>query len=122
VLEHLVDPIAALRDLRGVADWYVIEVPLESALLTDIVAALRGGNRAHNSVGHVQFWKREQFRAVLAEAGYRIVRDNLYVSSPFCRFVGTPKRFVQRALLAIGGTEFYSRCMAANYTVLARVK
>jgi SAM-dependent methyltransferase len=122
VLEHLDDPIAALRDLRGLAEWYVIEVPLESALVTNFLAARRGGSRSDNSVGHVQFWNREGFRAVVAAAGYYVVRDNLYASSPFCRYVGARKRSPQRALLALVGTDIYSRFMAVNYTVLARVK
>ena len=49
VLEHLDDPIAALRDLRGLAEWYVIEVPLESALVTNFLRDARQGKigRAH---------------------------------------------------------------------------
>jgi SAM-dependent methyltransferase len=122
VLEHLDDPIAALRDLRGLAEWYVIEVPLESALVTNFLAARRGGSRSDNSVGHLQFWNREGFRAVVAAAGYYVVRDNLYASSPSCRYVGARKRALQRALLGLVGTDIYSRLMAVNYTVLARVK
>ncbi len=122
VLEHLDDPIAALRDLRGLAEWYVLEVPLESAIVTDFIAARRGGDRSDNPVGHLQFWNRDRFRSVLAQAGYFAVRDNLYASSPFCRYVGASKRFLQRGLHAVVGTEIYSRCMATNYTVLARVK
>ena len=122
VLEHLDDPIAALRELRGLAEWYVIEVPLESALVTNFLAARRGGSRSDNSVGHVQFWNREGFRAVVAAAGYYVVRDNLYASSPSCRYVGPRKRALQRALLGLVGTDIYSRLMAVNYTVLARVK
>ena len=123
VLEHLEDPIAALRDLRGLAEWYVIEVPLESALVTDFLAARRGGSRSDNNpVGHLHFWNRQGFRTIMEEAGYHIVRDNVYVSSPFCRYVGARKRAVQRAVLAIFGTDIYRRCMATNYTVLARVK
>jgi hypothetical protein len=122
VLEHLDDPIAALRDLRGLAEWYVFEVPLEYALVTNFLAARRGGNRCDNSVGHVQFWNREGFRAFVAAAGYHVVRDNVYASSPFCRYVGARKRALQRALLALVGTDIYSRFMAVNYTVLARVK
>jgi len=122
VLEHLDDPIAALRDLHGLAEWYVFEVPLESALVTNFLAARRGGSRSDNSVGHVQFWNRQGFRTVVAEAGYHVVRDNLYASSPLCRYVGARKRVLQRALLTLVGTDIYSRLMAVNYTVLARVK
>jgi len=60
--------------------------------------------------------------AVVAAAGYYVVRDNLYTSSPFCQYVGARKRALQRALLALVGTDIYSRFMAVNYTVLARVK
>ena len=120
VLEHLADPVAALRNLRDLADWFVIEVPLESALVTDVAAALRAGRRDENAVGHLHFWNRNSFRSVLTDAGYQIVRDNVYASSPFCRYVGVRKRSVQRALIAVTGTEIYSRLMATNYTVLAR--
>lgn len=122
VVEHLDDPVAALRSMRGLAEWYVLEVPLEDCAVPNMLARLRGRGRKDNPVGHVQFWTKDTFRKVLADAGFLIVRDHNYASAPFSPYTGTAKRLTERALLGTVGLGVYSRLMATHYAVLARVK
>ncbi|WP_404385089.1 class I SAM-dependent methyltransferase [Caenispirillum salinarum] len=122
VVEHLDDPVKALRSMRGLAEWYVLEVPLEDCVVPNALAKIRGRDRKDNPVGHVQFWTRKAFGEVLEEAGFLVVRDYQYASAPFSPYTSTTKRILERALLSATGVRLYSRLMATHYAVLARVK
>jgi SAM-dependent methyltransferase len=120
VLEHLEDPVGILRSLRPLAKWFVLEVPLESAIVPNATWALRGKDRKTNPVGHVQFWNAETFRRTVEDAGFMIVRDYRYASAPFSPFSGSGKKLVQRILLKGVGVAMYGRLFSTHYAVLAR--
>lgn len=120
VIEHIDDPAAVVQRLKSLAEWMVIEVPLERCLVQDWLAALRGRARRDNALGHVNFWTRQSFRQFLQDNGVLIVRDYQYASAPFSPYSSSIKRLLERILLAAFGLEIYSRLMATHYIVLAR--
>lgn len=122
VLEHLLDPIAVLNDLRSLAEWYVFEVPLENAIVPNTLAWLSRKDRYSNPVGHVQFWNRESFKSLLASTGYHVVREYRYASAPFSPYVAPWKRLAERALLGLTGTEIYGHWMSTHYAALVRAQ
>ena len=120
VLEHIEAPGEVLARLGPIAEWFILEVPLEDCLVQSVLAKLRRRDRLDNPVGHVQFWNRKSFRRFVESCGFIIVRDHLYTSSPYSLYTHPIKRLVERGALAILGTKFYSFFMASHYTVLAR--
>ena len=71
VIEHLEDPFAFLRRLRGKADLKILHIPLDlSAVSVARPHALLGSRR---EVGHVQYFVRETALAVLTDAGYEVL-------------------------------------------------
>lgn len=122
VLEHIENPHETFWQLRSRAKLFVLEVPLERCLWQDCVAALRSGQRAANSAGHVNHWSRRSFRHFIDEVGLDVVADYQYASAPFSPYTSTIKRSVERCLLASIGLKLYGVCMATHYVVLARKK
>lgn len=120
VLEHLPEPAAALGLLAPLAEWLVIEVPLERCLVQDAITRLGGRARTENPVGHLHFWDKAGFRALVEGSGLEIVREHHYASAPFSPYTRAPKRAFERAALALLGTRAYGRLMATHYAVLAR--
>jgi ubiquinone/menaquinone biosynthesis C-methylase UbiE len=71
VLEHVPDPAALLAEVARVCRAVVVEVPLE-----DNLSARRSGKREHaEEVGHLQRLSRNSARAIVAQAGLRIVGE-----------------------------------------------
>lgn len=120
VLEHIPYPERALKRLRDLGEWFVLEVPLEKCIWQDLSYALRGKKRHENALGHVNFWTKTSFRRFLEENGFLIVRDYQYASAPYSPYNSALKRIVERALLMAVGMEMYSRVMATHYAILAR--
>ena len=120
VLEHIPHPERALKRLRNLGEWFVLEVPLEKCFWPDLSCALRGKARHENALGHVNFWTKASFRSFLEENGFLIVRDYHYASAPYSPYNSSLKKIVERALLMAVGIEIYSRVLATHYTVLAR--
>jgi ubiquinone/menaquinone biosynthesis C-methylase UbiE len=70
VLEHVADPVAALREIARVAGrWMLVSVPREP--LWRVLNVMRGAylRTAGNSPGHVQHWSRRAFVALVSEFG-----------------------------------------------------
>jgi SAM-dependent methyltransferase len=71
VLEHVHDPAKLLAEVARVCQAVVVEVPLEANL-----SARRQGKREHaTEVGHVQRLSRARMRAIVADAGLRVVGE-----------------------------------------------
>jgi SAM-dependent methyltransferase len=119
VIEHLVDPFAALVALRPLAPLFVIEVPIEDAWVPNLAWALRRRPRTTNPVGHLHFWTRDAFHRLLHTAGYRILAEHHYASAPFSPYNAASKRAVERVALRLLGLKLYGRLMATHDAVLA---
>jgi SAM-dependent methyltransferase len=71
VLEHVTEPAELLAELARVCGAVVVEVPLE-----DNLSARRRGKREHaEEVGHLQRLGRESARAIVSQAGLRVVGE-----------------------------------------------
>lgn len=120
VMEHINEPDVTIQRLKSLAEWMVIEVPLERCMVQDFMAKIRRKPREHNPLGHVNFWTKRSFRQFLQENGVMIVRDYQYASAPFSPYSSLVKRLLERLLLGVVGLGVYSRLMATHYIVLAR--
>ncbi len=120
VLEHIADPGRTLDQLVPLAEWFVFEVPLEKCAAQTLLWKLRRKPQSDNALGHVNFWRKHEFRAFLESHGLFVVNDFHYASAPFSPYNGRLKRAVERALLAVLGLSAYSGLMATHYAVLAR--
>ena len=78
VVEHLEQPEAFLRALRDVpTGHFIAEVPLEDLFFGRLKERLLHG-RATHSAGHVQFFTRETFTALLERSGWRVLDVVVY--------------------------------------------
>ena len=122
VLEHLTKPEEAIQDVAALAEWLVIEVPLEDCWAPRLASTLSTRRRTENPVGHVNFWTRDSFRAFLESAGLLAVRDFQYAAAPFSPYQTLAKRLVERTALGVLGLELYRRFLATHYAVLVRAR
>lgn len=77
VLEHVEDPPGLLRAVRALDfEYLAIEVPLEDLLVGRLLAGVR--DRAHNSAGHVQFFRGPDVDRLVSDAGFEIVARYRY--------------------------------------------
>ena len=120
VLEHVPDPAATLDDLKTRGDWLVLEVPLESALVPNTYFRLTGRDRRSNPVGHLHFWSRDDFEALLRRAGLTVHARHHYASAPFSPYTAAWKTGIERSALSVLGLGLYGRLMATHYCVLVR--
>lgn len=78
VVEHLEEPEVFLRALLDVPlGHFVAEVPLEDLFFGRVKERLLHG-RATHPAGHVQFFTRETFTALLARSGWRVLDVETY--------------------------------------------
>ena len=77
VVEHLEEPEAFLSALLDVpTDHFIAEVPLENLLLGQLKALVK--DRSNHTAGHVQFFDRQSFEALLERSGWRVVASRSY--------------------------------------------
>jgi len=126
VLEHLDDPLAALREAVRIARFVVVEVPTEKVLYSFIKAKVL--LRPYASIaeaGHVQFWSPSSIaRFLTQDAGMEILehyRDLLdeEADSPSQRAPGA-KPFVKHILRSALPASLYSRLLTTHATFLCR--
>lgn len=120
VLEHISKPGNALRLLLPLAEWFIIEVPLERCWLQSLIWVIRGKKQVDNPLGHVNFWTRQSFLRFLRENDLMTVREHQYASAPFSPYNSPFKRFLEQALLNVLGIRGYGILMATHFVVLAR--
>jgi hypothetical protein len=86
VLEHLENPAALLIEALGVAEYVLVEVPLDGNVLGRWRAAIRarisGTSRYNNVSGHIQFFSYKDVRALVHWCGGEIISCRLYVPGP----------------------------------------
>jgi len=77
VFEHVEDYIGFLRQLRDLAQYKVLHIPLDLSVQT----VLRGAplQRVREIVGHLHYYTKETALATLQHAGYRVI-DHRYTA------------------------------------------
>lgn len=130
VLEHLSKPEVLLASLRGKCGWLVAEVPLEDQLVPRSKACLLsnvfGRARRNNLAGHIHFFSKTSFRALITRCGWKILAERRYLPYTKAVIMYSARRngtlawrslapyFVSRIL----GDRVSSRLLCAHYAVL----
>ncbi len=120
VLEHIPNPSNILKEMRSLSELFIFEVPLEKCLVQNLICTLTGRAQSDNPVGHVNFWTKDNFKQLLEENGFIILREKHYASAPFSPFSSKFKCLIERVALNILGLELYSKIMSTHYAVLVR--
>jgi len=132
VLEHLEEPLRALRNAlhRTRCGYIIAEVPLEDLPASRLKNLFR--DRRRNSAGHVQFFTRASFRAlmratpltildersyvpILPAEGYDLVQERAGLSPLSAWLKSVSARYVARVLGPLWRRLYY-----AHYAVLCR--
>lgn len=73
VVEHVENPFAFLRSMRGLGKWHVLHFPLDMNAL----AVGRGWvlPEARRSLGHIHYFTRDSALALLSECGFEVADD-----------------------------------------------
>ena len=126
VIEHLEDPLAALREASRVARFVVVEVPTEKVLSNFVRTRILGRPyRSIREAGHVHFWSPSSIAAFLErDANLGIVRrhcDQLdeSIDSGDFREHGT-RPLLKRVLRNCLPRTIYSRLLTTHATFLCR--
>jgi SAM-dependent methyltransferase len=127
VIEHLDDPLSAVREASRVARYVVIEVPTEKVLSNMIRTKVLG--RAYVSIegaGHVQFWSPGTISTFLKrDCGLEILARRRDLISREVEFYGK-KRFglvkplFKEALKTVLPSRLYSQLLTTHATFLCR--
>ena len=72
VFEHVEDPYAFLRQMRGLADLKLFHIPLDLSALSILINNLMWSRR---QVGHLHYYSRATALALLHECGYKVVQS-----------------------------------------------
>lgn len=124
VFEHVDDYIGFLRKVRGRAEYYLFNIPLDMGvleLLTDQYMINR------EKVGHLHYFSMDSALATLEYAGYTVLRSQ-YVNTRWHQIKHNPqlagwKKLIYRALfapLSIASETFRSKLLGGSVVVLAR--
>jgi SAM-dependent methyltransferase len=123
VLEHVSDPTTLLAEVARACGAVVVEVPLE-----DNLSARRAGKREHaDEVGHLQRLSRAGARAIVAQAGLRVVGEledplplevhRFFASTPAARAAALGKWGMRRGLHALA-PALAKRVFTVHYACL----
>ena len=91
VLEHVYDPAAALKEVRRIADYFILKVPLENNLTLNLLNLASGGRVRESligSIGHIHSYHSYSLRRLVSKHGGRIID---------CRFTGVCDYFKSSA-------------------------
>jgi ubiquinone/menaquinone biosynthesis C-methylase UbiE len=128
VLEHVAAPSVLLAEALAVARYVVAEVPLEGNwngnLRSMLKERLTKRPRIDHLAGHVHFWSRSEFKAVVDAAGGTIRRERLYAPamkpapSDSAALLPRMRRTATRQARALAGSWVWSRLYHGHYAVL----
>lgn len=127
VVEHLDDPVSALREAARVARFVVVEVPTEKVLTNAVRAKVLGRPYASMAgAGHVQFWSEHSIAALLTQdCGLTIVERHRDLLNKEAELFGKhgislAKPLLKQALKAALPGAMYSRLFTTHATFLCR--
>ncbi len=133
VLEHLEDPAALLIGALRVADYVLVEVPLEGNWCGNLRASIKTHitkiPRYNNSVGHIQFFSRADVDRFVRWCGGEVFRERLYnpITRPYWDYqmaVGTMRQrgyvLLTWALARLIGEQRWARFYHGHYAALVR--
>ena len=127
VVEHLDDPVPAIREASRVARYVVVEVPTEEVLSNMIRTRVLGRPYASiEGAGHIQFWSPKSIAAFLEkDCGLQILARHRDLVSKDTEFYGKrglslAKPLFKEALKAVFPGAVYSRLLTTHATFLCR--
>jgi len=127
VIEHLDDPLSAVREASRIARYVVIEVPTEKVLSNMVRTKVLG--RAYASIegaGHVQFWSPGTISTFLKrDCGLEILARHTDLISREVEFYGKKrfslaKPFFKEALKTVLPGRLYSQLLTTHVAFLCR--
>lgn len=123
VLEHVADPHAFLRGLRGRSDYLVVHFPLDLSALS--VLRETPLLRVRRKVGHIHYFTKSLALELMDECGFEVI-DHRYTGAAFSVPQATLKtRLAQipRRLLAAINRDFGARLLGGEtLMVLAKAR
>lgn len=127
VVEHLDDPIVAMREASRVARFVVVEVPTEKVVSSAIrTRILRRPYASIAGAGHVQFWSSSSIKTFLQrDCGLQILQHHCDLISREIEFYGKrgralAKPIFKQALKAALPRAMYARLLTTHATFLCR--
>ncbi len=125
VLEHLDDPVSALRETSRIARFVVVEVPTEKVLSNVVrTKVLFRPYASQADAGHVQFWSPASIAKFLTQdAGMEILNRRLdLLGEEIDAGRNTPhtKSLVKRTLKSALPASIYSRLLTTHAVFLCR--
>lgn len=86
VVEHVPQPAKLIQEAMDIADYVIVEVPLEATMLGNLRAGIQQAitrkDRRANPAGHIQFFSSSKFDSLIRWSGGQILRTRLYVPHP----------------------------------------
>jgi SAM-dependent methyltransferase len=127
VLEHVDAPASLLGRAIAIADYVVVEVPLEGNAGGNIRAALKETfthrSRLNNPAGHIQFFSTKKLEELVHWCGGEILQRRLYVPPYHSYTHSRTKRVYHRTTDTVGkvlGDERWARLYHGHYAVLVK--
>jgi SAM-dependent methyltransferase len=127
VIEHLENPVCAVRDAARVADYVVIEVPTERVLSNTIRTQILGKPfLSAAEAGHVQFWSSRSITNFLEQdCGQEILSRRRDLLSREVEFHGRKsarkvKPLIKEALKSVMPDWVYAQLLTTHATFLCR--
>ncbi len=122
VIEHMENPLAAVREASRVARFIVVEVPTEKVAVNLIRTKILG--QPYPSIagaGHVQFWSPSSIAAFLkADAGLEIVARHQDLLDEETKSSYGTKPILRRFLRACLAAPIYARLLTTHAIFLCR--
>ncbi len=127
VVEHLHDPVVAIREASRIARYVVVEVPIEKMASNAIrTRILRRPYASIAGAGHVQFWSPKSIEVFLVNhCGLEILEHRRDLVSKDTEFYGKKgvslvKPFFKEILKSALPGSLYSRLLTTHITFLCR--